>query len=295
MYDVIIVGAGPAGLTAALYLTRANKNVLVLEAKSYGGQIVKASKIENYPGISMISGYDFATNLYNQVKDKIKIIYETVIKVEEGCKVYTNDGIYESKAVIIATGLETKKLNIPGEAKFVGAGVSYCATCDGNFYKDRVVSVIGWSKDAIEDAIYLSDLASKVYLINWNDNIYYDEILNKELLNRNNIEELNNSTVVAINGNDIVESLTIRDNTREYGLDVDGVFVIVGSEPRNIMFNNVVDIDSKGYIDSNDGVHTKTSKIYVAGDARNKYLRQLTTAVSDGSIAATIAIKEMGE
>ena len=166
MYDVIIIGAGPAGLTSALYLRRANKKVLVLEAKSYGGQIINAHMIENYPGIQSISGYDFATNLYNQVQSlDTEIMLETVLKIQEDKTVITNKNKYQAKAIIIATGSENHKLNIANEQEFVGKGVSYCATCDGNFYKNKIVAVTGGGNTAVSDALYLADIAKKVYLI----------------------------------------------------------------------------------------------------------------------------------
>ena len=165
MYDIIIVGAGPAGLTAALYASRANKKVLVLEAKSYGGQIINAAKIENYPGVDNISGFDYATNLYNQVKKYgVEIKYETVTRVTEDKKVYTDKENYSAKAVIIATGASNRRLNIENEQNFIGKGVSYCATCDGNFYRNKDVAIIGGGQTAIDEAIYLSNIVNKIYL-----------------------------------------------------------------------------------------------------------------------------------
>ncbi len=295
MFDIIIIGAGPAGLTSALYALRANKRVLILEAKSYGGQIINAEKIENYPGIELISGFDFATNLYNQVK-KLggEIKYETVVRVEEDKTVITNNNKYQAKAVIIATGTGNRKLNIAKERDFIGKGISYCATCDGNFYKNKVVAVNGGGNTALEDAIYLANIASKVYLIHRREefrgeNTYLDEIKTK-----NNIELILNSIVISLNGKDKLESITIKDkNDKTQDIKVDGLFIAIGQEPKNEIFSNVVKINNYGYIESEDGVHTKTPGIYVAGDTKVKILRQLTTAVGDGSIAATVAIKEM--
>ena len=188
MYDVIIIGAGPAGLTSALYLRRANKKVLVLEAKNYGGQIVNANKIENYPAIESISGFDFATNLYNQVKKmEAEIKFETVVRIEDEKTVITNNNEYKAKAIIIATGSTNRKLNIEKEKDFIGKGISYCASCDGNFYKDKIVAVNGGGNTALEDALYLSDLASKVYLIHRRDefkgeDIYLDKLKNNDII-----------------------------------------------------------------------------------------------------------------
>lgn len=295
MYDIIIIGAGPAGLTAALYALRANKKVLIFEAKSYGGQIINASKIENYPGIENISGFDFATTLYNQVKRlNGEIKYETVTRVTEEKEVFTNQGKYEAKAIIIATGSTSRKLNIENEKEYVGRGVSYCATCDGNFFKEKTVAVIGGGQTAIDDCLYLSDIVSKVYLI------YRGEKLNSELnkldkLNElSNLEIILNTNVSKIIGSDLVTGIEITNNNgNKSEINIDGLFIAVGQEPKNEIFSNVVDLNEKGYILTADGIHTKTNGIYVAGDTRVKELRQLTTAVSDGSIAATIAIKEM--
>ncbi len=295
MYDVIVVGAGPAGLTSALYLRRANKSVLVLEANTYGGQIINASNIENYPGIESISGFDYATNLYNQVKKLgAEIKYETVLRVEDDKTVVTNKGSYQAKAVIIATGSEKRKLNIPKEEDFVGKGVSYCATCDGNFYKGKVVAVTGGGNTALEDAIYLSDLASKVYLIHRRDEFRAEPTYVHVVRNKDNIELILNSNIVEINGEDSIKSIIIKDNMNNTKvLDIDGLFIAVGQEPKNEIFKNIVDLNDKGYIITSDDVHTKTPGIYAAGDTRVKDLRQLTTAVGDGSNAAMAAIKEM--
>jgi len=294
MYDLIIVGAGPAGLTAALYALRANKKVLIFEAKSYGGQIIKASKIENYPGLPNVSGFDYATILYNQVKDLgVEIKYETVIRIDKDKNVYTNNGTYKAKAIILATGAESRKLGLKEEKNYIGKGVSYCATCDGNFYKDKVVAVVGGGNTALTDAIYLSDIASKVYLIHRKDTFKGDEKYLTELKNKNNVEFILNSNVVKINGEN-VESIEVKDNDGNVNqLEVNGLFIAVGQEPKNAIFADLIKINDFGYIESLDEVHTNIEGIYVAGDARVKNLRQIVTAVSDGAIAATTAIKEM--
>ncbi len=295
LYDIIVVGAGPAGLTSALYALRANKRVLILEAKAYGGQILNANKVENYPGIESISGFDFATNLYNQVKKLgAEIKFEMVVKIEEDKTVITKNEKYKAKSIILATGVKNRKLNIDREDEFVGKGLSYCATCDGNFYKGKVVAVNGGGNTALEDAIYLSDIASKVYLIHRREEFRGEDRYASVLKNKKNVEFILNCTVASLNGNDKLKSITVLDNlgnSRE--IVVDGLFIAIGQEPNNGMFSNVVDINDNGYIESDDGVHTKTEGIYVAGDARVKFLRQLTTAVGDGSIAATMAIREM--
>lgn len=295
MYDIIIVGAGPAGLTAAIYALRAKKKVLIFEAKSYGGQITTAALVENYPGFESISGFDFATNLYNQVvKLGGEFKFETVLKIEDGNIVTTKKGEYEAKAIILATGADKKKLNIAKEEMFAGRGISYCATCDGNFYKNKVVAVVGGGNAALEDALYLSDLASKVYLVHRRDSFRADQYA-KELEEKGNVEFIYNSNISKLNGQNKLESVELtNDEGDTQTLEVDGLFVAVGQEPKNQLFANIVELDAAGYIKTEDGVHTSKAKIYVAGDARPKMLRQLVTATSDGAIAATTAIKEMG-
>lgn len=294
MYDIIIVGAGPAGLTAALYAARANKKIIVFEANVPGGQIVNAHMVTNYPGVKSMSGSDFATNLYNQVTDLgVEVKFETVLSIDEDKNVTTDKGTYSAKAIILAPGVDNRKLRIENEDKLIGKGVSYCATCDGNFYKGKDVAVIGGGNTALEDALYLSDICSKVYLIHRRDSFKGAELTLEEVKKKNNVEIILNSNVVRINGTDKIESIVINNLEEEQTINIDGLFVAIGHEPKNIMFKNIVDIDDKGYIVTKDGVHTSKEGIYVAGDARDKILRQLTTAVSDGSIAATVAIKEM--
>ncbi len=294
MYDCIIIGAGPAGMTSAIYLLRANKKILLLESSSYGGQIINASNIENYPGYESISGFELATNMYNQVK-KLggEIKYETVIRVNEDKTVVTNKDTYQATSVIIATGAQNRKLNLPNEKEFIGKGVSYCATCDGNFFKNKIVAVNGGGNTALEDALYLSELAKEVYLIHRRDEFRGDNKYLDEIKAKDNIKLILNSNIISINGNERLESITIKNNSEEETtIEINGLFIAIGQEPKNEIFNNVVDLEN-GYIKTIDDVHTKTKGIYVAGDTRTKELRQLTTAVSDGSIAASIAIKEM--
>ena len=295
MWDIIIIGAGPAGLTAALYALRANKKVLVLEAKTYGGQILNASSVENYPGVPCISGFDFAQNLYNQVNELgCEIKYETVIRVEENKTVHTEKNSYQAKAVIIATGAENRKLNIERETELVGKGVSYCATCDGNFYKNKIVAIVGGGNTALKDAMYLSNIASKVYLIHRRDSFRGEKKSLSELKVKDNVEFILNANVTHLNGEKQLESIIVKnDNDETSEIKVDGIFIAVGQDPRNEIFDNIVELDKLGYIITENEVHTKIKGIYVAGDTRVKTLRQLTTAVSDGSIAATTAIKEM--
>ena len=293
MYDIIIVGAGPAGMTAAIYALRANKKVLLLEAKSYGGQIVNAYKVENYPGISNISGFDIATNMYNQVKDLgCDIKFETVIRIEKG-KVITKNNEFEGKAIILCTGLENRKLNILNEDNYIGRGISYCAMCDGNFYKNKVVAVIGGGNTALEDTLYLADIAHKVYLIHRRDSFRGENKYLEEIKKLDNIEIITNSNIIKLIGDNYLTGIEIDNSGIVRKINIDGLFIAIGQEPKNKIFSNIIDVDESGYIVSSDGVHTSCDKIYVAGDARRKDIRQLTTAVSDGSIAASVAIKEL--
>ena len=297
MYDAIIIGAGPAGLTSALYLLRANKKVLVIEAKNYGGQILNANKVENYPGIMSISGYDFATNLYKQVKNLgVELKYETVLKISDDKKIITDKSEYQAKTIIIATGVSNRQLNLVNEKKYIGKGISYCATCDGNFFKNKIVAVIGGGNTALEDALYLANLAKKVYLIHRRREFRGEDKNLENLKNKSNVEFILNSNIVSINGHELLESITIKDDKEnEYELNIDGLFIAIGQVPKNEVFNNVVDLDDNGYIIAHDEVYTKTEGIFVAGDARLKPLRQLTTAVSDGSLASLAVLKKLKE
>ncbi|MBE6161161.1 MAG: thioredoxin-disulfide reductase [Firmicutes bacterium] len=296
MYDIIIIGAGPAGLTSAIYGKRAGKKTLVLEARSYGGQIINTLKIENYPVAPHISGFDFATNLYNQVKELgVDINFERVTGINDKGdykEVITSKNTYEAKTVIIATGSQNKKLGLPEENKLIGKGISYCATCDGAFYKEKVVAVVGGGNTAVEDAIYLSNVANKVYLIHRRDEFRAEENLVNELKEKDNIEIIYNSQVTKINTDDKITSIEVtnKDGNNKI-LDIDGLFVAIGRNPENESFEGLIEQDEAGYIISHEDCHTNVDGIFVAGDNRKKDVRQLVTATSDGAIAATEAIK----
>ena len=296
LYDIIIIGAGPAGLTSAIYAKRANKNVLVLEAKNYGGQIINTLDIENYPANEHISGFDFATNLYNQAKNLgAEIKYEKVVDINNLGKekeVITTKNTYKTKTIIIATGSENRKLGLPNEDEFVSKGISYCATCDGAFYKEKTVAVVGGGNTALEDALYLADLASKVYLIHRRDEFRGEESTINLLKEKDNIEFLYNSNVTKLNTKDRLESIEVTSNDCEIRtIDVDALFIAIGRIPENQNFAKLINLDNAGYIISNEYCHTNVEGIFVAGDNRVKELRQLVTATSDGAIAAVEAIK----
>lgn len=292
MYDIIIVGAGPAGLTAAIYARRANKKVLVLEANTYGGQIINTKSIENYPVNPGISGFDFATKLYNQTKELgAEIKFEKVINISE-TEVITTKDTYQTKTIILATGADNRKLNLENEEKLTGKGVSYCATCDGAFYKNKVVAVQGGGNTAVEDAIYLSDIAETVYLIHRRDSFKAEEILLKEMQEKVNIKTIMNTKVTKLNGDNKLESIDLTNEKNEITtLKIDGLFIAVGQVPETENFKKIINTNEQGYIIANEDCKTNIKNIFVAGDNRTKNLRQLVTATSDGAVAATQAIK----
>ena len=304
MYDIIIVGAGPAGLSAAIYARRSGKSVLVLEEKSYGGQIVNTPNIENYPGIAHISGFEFATNLYNQAKDfGAEFKFEKAIGVEDKGNlkvVKTSKDEHEAKAVIIATGAKNRKLGFENEDSLVGKGVSYCATCDGMFFRDKAVAVNGGGNTAVEDAMFLSNYCSKVYIIHRRDEFRADDKDVERLKARENVELVLDSTVSEIlskideSGNEHVSGVKVKNkNTdEERVLDVEGLFIAIGQVPDNESFKDVVELEN-GYVKALEDCKTNTPGIYVAGDCRTKTVRQLATAASDGAIAAIAASQEI--
>ena len=295
IYDILIVGAGPAGLTAAIYGSRSQKRVLVLEANSYGGQIVNTLDIENYPVEEHISGFDFATRLYNQSKNLgVEIKFEKVIEIKDGSvkEVITTKNSYKCKAIILATGAENRKLGLSNEDELVGKGVSYCATCDGAFYKGRDVAVVGGGNTAIEDALYLCDVARTVYLIHRRDTFRAEESLVKKLKEKENIKFILNNTVTKLNASDRISGIEVTSNNGCIEtIDVDGLFIAIGRVPENQNFAKIINLDEAGYIIASEDCHTNVDGIFVAGDNRVKSLRQLVTATSDGAVAATEAIK----
>lgn len=297
MYDIIIIGAGPAGLTASIYAKRANKKILVFEKNIYGGQIVTSSKVENYPGVESITGFDFATRLNNQAKSfGVEVKSENVIKIENNDNyksIITDKGIYKTKTIIIATGSRKRKLGIPGEKELVGKGISYCATCDGNFFKDKDVAVIGGGNTALEDSLFLSDICKNVFII-YRKNKFKGESSLVDLLNkRENIKIIFNSEVIKLdNKNDFIKLNIINNQTNNSSdLNVSGVFVAIGQVPDNEIFDGLIDMNEFGYIKSNENCETNIKGIFVAGDCREKKYRQLTTATADGTISALNAIE----
>ncbi len=295
MYDIAVIGAGPAGLTAALYALRADKSIIVLEKGAFGGQITFSPKLENYPGTGTLSGNEFAEKLVEQVLEQgADIEPENVLSVDKKDNIFTvttEDGEYEAKSVIIATGARHRMLGVEGEEKFVGHGISFCAVCDGAFYKGQEVAVIGGGNSALQEALLLSTLCKKVYVV---QNLGYftgEERLVNDLKSRDNVEVILSNVVMGFEGEEEVEKLLIKntENGKETALAVNGVFVAIGLIPQNENFAAHINLDSYGYADSGEDCKTRTEGIFVAGDCRKKKIRQVATAVGDGAVAALAA------
>ena len=290
-YDIVVVGAGPAGLSAAIYGVRAGKSVLVLEALTHGGQIVNTPEIENYPGIKNISGFEFAQGLYEQAVALGAIVkYEKVnsIEVQDNIKlVKTAKEIYEAKAVILATGAKNRSLGLEREDSLLGLGISYCATCDGAFYRGRDVAVAGGGNTAIEDATFLANYCNKVYVIHRRDSFRAEDALVKALKTKENVEFVLDSNIKELIGTDGLEAVVVenKNNKESRKIEVAGLFVAIGQKPENNEFSSVVNLDDAGYILGGEDTKTNVSGIFVAGDTRTKAIRQLATAAGDGAVA----------
>lgn len=294
MYDIIIIGSGIAGLTSAIYALNNKRKVLILESQTYGGQIINSNIINNYPGFLEISGFDLMTNIYNQVKNLGGVIkYEEVLEITKNKKVITKNETYEAKSIIISTGLAPRKLNLENEDKFIGKGISYCATCDGSFYKDKVVMVVGGGNTAIEDVIYLSNICKKVYLVYRRKELRKDVNLTEKVKELSNVEIIYNSNIEKLNGDESLNSVDIinKDTEKITNIIIDGLFVAIGKIPSGNIFKDLLNVTENGYIITDEDCHTNIDGIYAAGDIRKKNLRQLVTAASDGAIAAIEAIK----
>lgn len=294
MYDIIIIGSGIAGLTSAIYALNNKRKVLILESKTYGGQIINSNIINNYPGFLEISGFDLMTNIYNQVKNLGGVIkYEEVLEITKNKKVITKNETYEAKSIIISTGLVPRKLNLENEDKFIGKGISYCATCDGSFYKDKDVMVVGGGNTAIEDVIYLSNICKKVYLVYRRKELRKDVNLTEKVKELSNVEIIYNSNIEKLNGDESLNSVDIinKDTEKITNIIINGLFVAIGKIPSGNIFKDLLNVTENGYIITDEDCHTNIDGIYAAGDIRKKRLRQLVTAASDGAIAAIEAIK----
>ncbi len=290
MYDVIIIGGGPAGLTSALYLLRADKKVLILEKENIGGQITSSSKVANYPGFGEISGMELMDNLYNQVVNLGgEVALEEALKIDDDNTVITDCGKYKAKAIILAVGSKNKVLGIEREEEFVGRGISFCVSCDGAFYQGKTVAVVGGGNSAISETLSLADICRKVYIIQKEDNLTCEEVLKEKLKVKDNIEILYNSEVVSYLGDNDIKGIVVKTIDGKIKLDVEGIFLAIGLVPSTSFIADLLMLDKNNYILSDDTLTDKTG-IFVAGDCRSKKYRQLTTAVSDGTVAALNAI-----
>lgn len=294
MYDLIIIGSGPAGLSAAVYGQRAKLSVLVIEKMPLsGGQILNTYEVDNYPGIPGVSGFELAMKLKSHAEELgTEIISSEVQAMElEGAvkKIVTKDGVREARAILLATGATHRKLGVEGEEKLGGMGVSYCATCDGAFFRGKEVAVIGGGDVALEDALFLARASSKVYLIHRRNEFRGAKVLQEKVLQTPNIEVLFDTVVESIDGETKVEKLTLYNRKKEEksSISVNGVFIAVGIEPNSSMVDEAVEMDEAGYIKAGETCETNLPGVFAAGDIRTKQLRQIITAAADGANAIT--------
>lgn len=305
MYDMIIIGAGTAGLTAAIYGVRAGGKILVLEKEMYGGQIIKTLTIDNYPGAPGISGEKYATTLYEQAIElgvEVKFDDVSLIKLDsqkqkngelinEVKTIITGSGEYQTKTVVIATGAKNRKLGVKNEENFVGRGISYCAACDGAFFRNKTTAVVGGGNTALEDALALSNLCEKVYLIHRRNSFSGEKNLIGQLEKKDNVEFIFLSDVIELEGDLALTAITIqhKETKEKKKINLSGLFVAVGQQPDNDSFANLIQLDEKGYIIAGEDCITNVKGIFAAGDCRTKSVRQLTTAAADGAVAALAA------
>ena len=301
MYDIIIIGAGPAGLTAAIYAARAEKRVLILEKETFGGQITFSPKVENYPGLGVVSGNELADKFLEQVMSygvDIELCEVLDVRDVDGVKVVgTSSGDYEAKAVIIASGSKHRRLGLDGEEELIGEGVSYCAVCDGAFFKGKAVAVVGGGNTALQDAVLLSEICSRVTIVQNLSFLTGEAKLEKKLRAAGNVEFIFDTVVTGLVGDKSLYAISLKNETTgETGeLKVDGMFVAIGQVPENEPFARVASLDARGYIEADDACKTKTPGVFAAGDCRVKRIRQVTTATADGTIAALGAINYIDE
>ena len=297
MTDIIIVGGGPAGMTAALYALRNGKTALILEKHGFGGQITYSPKVENWPGTAQMSGNEFADALLEQVMAQgAEVDLAEVLKVEDRGDVkavYTDDGkVHEAKAVIIATGVKHRMLGLPGEEELVGEGISFCAVCDGDFYTGKTVCVAGGGNSALQEAILLSGKCEKVIMLQDLPEFTGEKKLQEILFSRPNVEKHTGVKITALNTeNGELKSVAVNRGGAEETVACDGLFVAIGLIPENGAFESLADLNAWGYFDSDEGCATKTPGVFVAGDCRSKSIRQLTTAAGDGAVAALAACR----
>lgn len=296
--DLVIVGAGPAGLTAAIYSSRARLNMILLENAFVGGQVRNSYVVENYPGFKSIDGASLADKMQEQAEEAGAIIdeFDPVVSIRlsnEEKIIETESYIYKPKAVILSTGAVPKKLPIENEEKFAGKGVHYCAVCDGAMYKDKVVAVVGGGNAALEEAVFLSRFAEKVYVIRRFDYFRAEKSVLEEVESNSKIEILYNEDLVNVEGDDFVKKAILKNtNTGEVReLEMEGIFGYIGTEPKTKDFSKYIDLTEGGYIITDEKMRTNIEGVFAAGDVRDKIYRQITTAVADGTIAALEAEK----
>ena len=296
-YDIAIVGGGPAGMTAALYAARSGKSVILFEGEALGGQILPTRKIENYPALPEVDGYTFADGLTKQITALgVNIVSAAVTNVkqaENGFLLTTSKEEYSSSTVILATGLKHRKLGLAGEESFIGQGISFCATCDGMFFRRREVAVVGGGNTAVQDALVLSEYCSRVYLIHRRAELRAERSLAEQMLAKENVEFIGETVIEELQGEGVLQSLTLRNVTTgavEY-LPVAALFEAVGQLPQNAAFADLVELDEDGYFITDNACRTSCPGVFAAGDACRKTVRQLTTAVADGTVAALSAVE----
>ena len=301
-YDIAIVGGGPAGLSAAIYAARGGLKTVIFEQALIGGQIVVTADVENYPGFEEnLSGFDIADKMQKQAEKfnaEIRLEEVKAIGTEGLCKVVeTSRGLYRVKSVILATGAHPRKLAVPGEEKFTGRGVSYCATCDGALYRDKIVAVVGGGDSAVEEAIFLTKFAQKVYIIHRRGELRAVKIVQERAAKNEKIEFIWDTVVQAIEGGDFLEKLILYN--RKTGsiseLPVHGLFIYVGIIPNSSLLESRVKFDEQGFVVTDDSMHTDIPGVYAAGDVTHKVLRQVVTASADGATAAFSAEKWIEE
>lgn len=297
VYDLIIIGAGPAGLTASIYAKRAMLDFLFLEKWLPGGEIANTYEVENYPGINYVSGAELADKMIDHTKDLgIKICLESVEEVDftkKIKKIVTNYNTYFTKTVLIATGASSKKLGLPNEDDFRGRGISYCAVCDGALFKDKIVAVVGGGDVAVEDVIYLSRVAKKVYLIHRRDSLRAAKRYQEKMFKQNNVEVIWDSEVKSFNGNEYLESIDVvnKKNKEKNVIEVNGVFVAIGMIPNIGFLKDSIKLSEAGWIITDEFLETSVEGVFAAGDVRDTSLRQIVTSVSDGAMAVSMAQK----
>ena len=297
MKDIIIIGGGIAGLTAAVYALRSGKSVLLFEKKAYGGQISQSHAVENYPGFKIVSGAELSMTLHAQAKDfGCEFKNETVTKVTDGStkKVITNKGEYEAKAVIFALGAEPRKSGLDNEQSLIGRGLSYCAVCDGNFFRNRDTMVVGGGSTAVQDALYLAEICKKVYLVHRRDAFRAEESLVAKLREKDNVELVLDSVLVSAEAGPLLKSVRVKNvkTEEERDINVNGLFLAIGQVPSTKDFADILPLDEYGYVLAGEDCKVSDG-IYIAGDCRKKPVRQLTTAAADGTVAATLACEEL--